>query len=169
MEHAGPRALRGVRRSCRASRKSGLADSFQDGTYRDVSRPSALFERQVVVARPLVPGAGVVACAVPGVAQGHGREGGARSRMAVRDDLGRIPEPSPDLIRGQRFAGAGVELVHGDVTCARDATLPRVARITVLPPELLLRSNIEDHQRRVVESAGQLVACGNRLEARLER
>src|SRR3954469_21595978 len=88
--------------------------------------------------------------------------------MAVRDDLGRIAEPSPDLIRGKWLPGGGKELFHRDVPRAWNTTLARVAGIAVLASELVLRADVEDHQRRVAEPPRQLVPRGNRVEVGLE-
>src|SRR6266516_3899938 len=88
--------------------------------------------------------------------------------MAVRHDVRRIAQASSDLIRWQRLAGTGEELLDGDVPRARYATLARVARIAVFAFELLLRANVEDHQRRVLEPAHQLVARWHGVEAGLE-
>src|SRR5439155_10348963 len=75
---------------------------------------------------------------------------------------------SPDLIRRKGLAGAYEELLHRDMTRARNPALARVARIPVLALELLFRTNVEDHERRVLEPAHELVARGNGIEAWFE-
>ena len=125
-------------------------------------------ERQVVVARPLVPRACVVARAVSRQARNASVASASGARMAVRNDLVRIAESSSDLIRCKRLAGTGEELLHRQVARARNAALARVARIAVLASELLFRTNVEDHQRRILEPARKLVARRNGVEARFE-
>src|SRR6266550_5096495 len=88
--------------------------------------------------------------------------------MAVRNDFLRIAESSPDLIGCKRLARTGEELLHREVARAGNATLAGIARIAVLPSELLLRTNVEDHQRRILEPPRKLVARRNGVETRFE-
>ncbi len=80
-------------------------------------------ERQVA-SRPLVPGTGVVARVVPEPGEDLHRDGGARSAMAVGNDLGarREPEPTAELLVREQH-----HLVDVEVCGTGDVTLTRVA------------------------------------------
>src|SRR6266511_4741109 len=112
----------------------------------------AFFHRQFGVARPLVPRARVVARAVPGGPQCERRERRARAGVAVRDDLLGVADPGADVIAGQRLPLCDEEILHVHVASAGDAPLAWIARITVLASELLVGADVDESQRRVVES-----------------
>src|SRR4029077_4682018 len=105
----------------------------------------APLERQVVVTRPLVPRAGVVAGSVAGGAERERRERGPRARVAIGDDVVRIADARTDLIGRKRLAGTCEQILDGHVACTWDPSLSRVARIAVLASELVLRAHVEDH------------------------
>ena len=104
--------------------------------FRDDPRsdPPLPLERQLVVARPLVPRAGVVPGPVAGRPERHRGDGRARARVAVRDDLRALGQADEraDLLRRQRHARRREELARLEVPRARDVALARVARIAAL-------------------------------------
>src|SRR5262249_21178816 len=108
-------------------------------------------ERQVVVTRPLVPRACVVARLVARCAQRERRQCGTRAGVAVRDDLLRFADERSQFVRADRRARAGEEILDVHVTRSRDVSLARIARIAGFAGELLGRPHVEDRERLVLE------------------
>src|SRR5947208_11481256 len=104
-----------------SSRRSGPASPAASvASYRNLQAPrraaaaqcarSLPLERQLLVARPLVPRACVVARGVAGRAKRECGQPGARARMAVGDDLLRVADKFPDLRGPARLARSGEKL-----------------------------------------------------------
>src|SRR5205814_2965037 len=114
-------------------------------------RPLAL-ERQLGVARPLVPRPGVVACVVARAAQRERRERGSRAGVTVRDDLGAFgrADELADPLRRLGPAGTYEQRRHLDVLRSRDVPLTWVARAPATAVVLVVTADVEDRQRRIV-------------------
>src|SRR5436305_12161467 len=128
-------------------------------------------ERQVGVAAPLVPGAGVVARVVAGAAERERRECRARAGVAVRDDLralGRADERA-DLLCRQRQPVLAEERVDLHALRTGEVALPRIARAAAPAGVLLLAPDVEDRQRRIVEARRELLPRRQRARVRDER
>ena len=153
---------RRTRRGC-ARRRAEKIDALERARPRSLcaaflARPRACsralrelaLERQLGVAAPLVPRAGVVARVVAGRAQRERRERGARAGVAVRDDLGALgrADERADLLGGKRAARRAEERRRPHALRAGDVPLPRIARAAALARVLLLAADVEERRAR---------------------
>src|SRR5207245_3011681 len=116
-------------------------------------------DRKLVVARPLVPGAGVVARVVAGGAKGHRGEPRPRARVTVGDDARLFGQPCQpaDLFGEVGPARTREERADLDQTRSRDVPLPPVARVASAARVLIGPSHVDDCEGRIVEAAGELL------------
>src|SRR5204863_767690 len=114
-------------------------------------RAGLAFDRQLGVARPLVPRAGVVPRAVAGGPEREGRTRGARARVAVRDDVGSVGEIDcrTHLLRSSRLPRVVEEGVEVDAARAGNVPLAGVTRVAAAPGVLLGRPDVENRKRAV--------------------
>src|SRR4051794_36430010 len=98
-----------------AESRRSAAEQPAERAFRRVA-----LDRQLVVTRPLVPGAGIVARPVAGPAEGERGERRAGARMAVRDDLRALGQPDrlADRLGGQRLPRPGEQLLEPDAARA---------------------------------------------------